>query len=177
MDVIVEPQTPLTRAAVAFAAAASINSASVAGQRCWKLHERIAGDKAWWLHLGLITPAWLSFLVLLRALDRSRTLPMPRSRGLGLAGLVAATALWISAAQQLGPATVANGNFFGRGGASPARLGPYRWLRDPMYDSYALGLLSWAFYRGNAAFIALAAESIVLLNLVESRTERLTTGG
>jgi len=97
--------------------------------------------------------------------------------GAGLAGLVAATALWISAAQQLGPATVANGNFFGRGETSPARLGPYRWLRDPMYDSYALALLSWAFYRGNGAFIALAAESVVLLNMVESRTERLTTGG
>lgn len=73
----------------------------------------------------------------------------------------------------MGPRRTANGDFFTRTPAEPVHGGVYRLLRDPMYDAYALGLVAAALITGRCSYLALAAESLVVLNLVEARVERL----
>ncbi len=47
-----------------------------------------------------------------------------------------------------------------------------------MYDAYALGLAAAGLASGKAAYLWLPAESVIVLNLVEARVERLAfTGG
>jgi hypothetical protein len=46
-----------------------------------------------------------------------------------------------------------------------------------MYDAYALGLGAAALATGNAAYLALAVESFVMLNVLEARIERLALEG
>ena len=64
-----------------------------------------------------------------------------------------------------------NGDAFGAVTARRIGSGPYRWLRNPIYDSYALALAGWAFVTGAGGYLVLALESLIVLNLVEAGVE------
>ena len=98
-------------------------------------------------------------------------------RPLGRPLLVTAGLLWLAAFRELGGATVANGNFFGKGRQTPAAGGIFRLLKNPMYDSYALALIGLGLRRANAVYLLLAGESLLLLNQIEARVENRSLSG
>ena len=155
-----------------FAAAVAVNTASVTAQQRTAWATRRFGPRAWHAHLVLIAPGWVAFLLSLPGLDREAAWPLaPRVRPVGCAILAASAALWLAAYRQLGPERMSNGYFFGRGPSQPVAGGIFRWLDNPMYDSYGLAFAGAALVRANAAYLLLAAESVVLLNLIEARIE------
>ena len=162
----------LRASAAALAVAAGINTLSVACQLRWRFQERIARRRAWKLHLALITPGWLFFAAGLPRLsnDPRMAFRLRRRTGLALVGL--AGCLWLAAVREIGMKRVLNGDAFGAVPPRQIRSGPYRWLGDPIYDSYALALAGWAMLAGRGAFALLSLESLIALNLVEAKIER-----
>ena len=163
----------LALTAAVFALAVAVNTGSVAAQQRGAHLTRRFGRCVWEAHLALIAPAWLAFLALLPRAGRGVCWRLPTwARPVGWAMLAAATALWALAYRRLGFVRMANGDLFGR--AAPLRLedGVFACLRDPMYDSYGLALAGAGLASGNPAYLALAAESVLLLNGLEARVER-----
>ena len=98
--------------------------------------------------------------------------PLPAAlRPVGVVLVAAAAVLWLAAFVQLGPTRTANGFFFGRGPAERVDGRLFRWVRNPMYDSYALALVGTAFATANGVYLLLALESYVLLNRMEAPVE------
>lgn len=103
------------------------------------------------IHIGLAASARLGLVVSLRGLGNQVCWRLPGwVRPLGRPMLAVAGLLWLAAFRKLGGATVANGNFFGRGRRSAAGNGIFRLLRNPMYDSYALALVGLGLRQANA---------------------------
>jgi protein-S-isoprenylcysteine O-methyltransferase Ste14 len=124
------------------------------------------------VHLGLVTTAWGVFVLTLFHPGVQVRWPLSRSlRPAGFVLLGVSASIWLWAAARLGPTRLANGPFFGRGPATAVRDGPYRWLRNPIYDSYALAFVGAGLVKTNAAFFLLAAESYLLLNVMEAGVE------
>lgn len=170
--------THLLLTMAAFALAAGINTGSVALQLRTGLLTRRYGSKAWYVHLAAVTPAWLLFLYLLSNIGRHRGWALPEQlRPAGIFILVIASGLWLWAFTQLGPERTANGNIFGRGPAEPVDKGPFRLLRNPMYDSYLLAFVGLALWKANAQYFLLALESYLLLNVLEARVENRAISG
>jgi protein-S-isoprenylcysteine O-methyltransferase Ste14 len=155
-----------------FAVAVGVNAGSVALQQRTQLFTRRFGARAWHVHLGLVTAAWAAFVLTLidHGVHVRWTLPHALHPA-GVAVLAVSAALWLWAFAHLGPQRLANGYFFGRGPSAAVRSGPFRWLRNPMYDSYALAFVGVGLVTNNAAFFVLAAESYLLLNIIEARVE------
>ena len=157
---------------LAFAAAAGLNTASVALQQQTACFTRWFGRRGWYLHLALVLPAWGAFLALLPGLGRAIHWPLPRWwRPVGDAVLAVAALLWLLTVRELGAARTANGDIFGHDSRPPTRGGPFRCRRNPMYDSYALALVGLALHRANAVYLPLAGASLLLLNQIEARVE------
>lgn len=155
-----------------FALAAGVNTASVALQQRHHILTHIFGPRAWYAHLALIIPPWLWFLAALGGLNRRIHWPLPDTiRMLGSPVRAVAAALWLLAFWQLGPVRTVNGSFFNRGPAEPVRGGIYRWLQNPMYDSYVLAFVGTGLHHANAVYLLLAAESYLLLNRFEAQVE------
>lgn len=155
-----------------FAVATAIDTASVAIQQKSALLTRFFGSRAWYVHLAVIIPAWVWFLALARRLGERAYWPLPPVvRPFGIPVLAVGVILFVLAFRELGFAGMANGYFFGRTRKTPVRSGVYRLLKNPMYDSYAVILIGVGLYTTNAAYLLLAGESLVLLNLVEARVE------
>jgi protein-S-isoprenylcysteine O-methyltransferase Ste14 len=160
------------------ALATGVNSASVWAEGRHRLLSRGFGRHAFAAHLALIAPPWSAAVAMIVRLPRHPRGTLPnRLRPLGWGLAAVAAAVWIDAFRRLGPRRTANGDIFGEGPAAPVRSGAYRLLRDPMYDAYALGLGAAALTTGNAAYLALAVESFVVLNVLEARIERLALEG
>lgn len=156
----------------AFAAAAGANTVSVMIQQSRQVLTRRFGRRGWYVHLALTAPLWGVFVYLLSGLGRHVIWPLPASlRPAGVALLVVGAALWLAAFVQLGPERTANGFFFGRGPAEPVTSRLFARLRNPMYDSYALAFVGLACTRANGAYLLLALESYLLLNVVEASVE------
>lgn len=166
---------------VAFALAAGINTASVALQLRTGFLTRRYASNAWYVHLAIVTPGWLLFLYLVSILGRHRGWPLPEQlRPAGLLIVAVSGALWLWTFAQLGAERTANANIFGRGPKQPVDSGLFRYLENPMYDSYILAFVGLALWKANAQYLLLALESYVLLNLVEARIENraiATKGG
>ncbi len=157
---------------LAFAAATGVNTASVALQQRRACFTRWFGRRGWYAHLALVLPAWGTFLALLLGLGRAVRWPLPqRARPVGTAALAVAALLWLLTFHQLGAARTANGDIFGHDSRPPVRGGPFRFRRNPMYDSYALALVGLALHRANAVYLPLAGASLLLLNQIEARVE------
>jgi protein-S-isoprenylcysteine O-methyltransferase Ste14 len=167
----------LTRSAAALAAAACVNTLSVGAQLRWGTLGRLAGRRAWRLHVALITPGWLLFLCSLPTVRRDPVLRIRRRRRLGLALIGAAGGLWLAAAKQIGGRRVFNADAFGVVAARRTRSGPYRWLRDPIYDSYAVALAGCALFTGNGGYLLLGLESLIVLNILEAAVEARSLEG
>jgi hypothetical protein len=163
---------------VAFATAAGMNTVSVLVQHRWRLLRRVFGRHAFAAHLALVTPGWMVAVGMMIRLGRARGPRLPGSlRPVGWGLAVLAAALWVDALHRVGPYRAANGDFFTAEPGEPAAGGVYRLLSDPMYDAYALGLAAAGLASGKAAYLWLAAESVIVLNLVEARLERLAFAG
>lgn len=157
---------------VIFAVAAGINTGSVVLQRRNGFLTRRFGARGWYLHLALITPGWVVFLILLARIGNHVRWPLPSAlRPVGVVLLLMSSGTWLWAFAQLGPERVANGYFFGRGPREPVEGGLFRQLRNPMYDSYLVALVGLALFRAKAVYLVLALESYLLLNLMEARVE------
>ncbi len=155
-----------------FALATAINTASIALQQKCGLPSRLFRKGDWFAHLALVTPAWVWCLVLLRRLGQHVRWPLPEMLHLlGLPVLGAGVILFLFAFRELGFAAAANGYFFGRTPKTPVRSGVFRVLKNPIYDSYAIGLAGVALLSANAVYLLVAAESVLLLNQVEARVE------
>jgi protein-S-isoprenylcysteine O-methyltransferase Ste14 len=162
----------LVLAMLAFAGATAVNTASVAVQQRCRLLTRCFGPRGWYVHLALTIPAWLGFLGLLPRLSRAVRWPLPaRLRPFGALLLAGSALLWLLAYRELGGARTGNGPWFGHGSAEPVSGGVFRILRNPMYDSYALAFAGAAFYRCNAVYLLLAAESVALFQGLEAHVE------
>ncbi len=164
--------THLLRTMAVFALAAGINTGSVALQLRTGFLTRRYGNKAWYLHLAIVAPGWLVFLYLVSDLGRHRGWPLPQQlRPAGILILGLSCALWLWTFALLGPERTANGNIFGHGPTEPVDEGPFRYLQNPMYDSYLLAFVGLALWKANAQYLLLVLESYVLLNLVEGSVE------
>jgi len=161
----------LAVSAAALAAAACVNTLSVGAQLRWRTLERLVGKRAWHLHMALITPAWLLFVCSLPAVRRDPRLGIRHRRTLGLTVVGAAAVLWLAAARQLGGARVLNADAFGAVAASRVVSGPYRLLRNPIYDSYALALVGCGLFTGSGGYFLLSLESMIVLNVIEAAVE------
>jgi len=157
---------------LAFAVATGVNTASVEIQQRRQWLTRCFKDWGWYVHLALIAPGYLWFFSLLRGLGSQARWPLPRTlRRLGMPLGLLAAALGLGALGQLGPAGALDGYFFGRSKPNRVSGGVFRWLRNPMYDSYVLAFVAAACRKQNAVHLLLAAESFVLLNLIEASVE------
>ena len=162
----------LLLALLAFAAAVVVNTTSVELQQRHRWLTRWFGSKDWYAHLLLITPGYLWFFGALKQLGGTVRWPLPAAwQGFNQPVLAASTLLWLEAYRQLGLAEMLNRNFFSRGSTRAARGGMFRWFRDPVYVSYVLAFVGWALRRRNAVYLLLAAESWLLLNVIEARVE------
>jgi protein-S-isoprenylcysteine O-methyltransferase Ste14 len=155
-----------------FAAAAAINTASVALEQRRRLFTRRFGRRGWYVHLALVLPAWIGVLLQVRRVGRHVRWPLPPAlQPVGTLLLGAAGALWIAAFARLGPTRTGNGNVFGHGRQEPVTGGVFRFRANPMYDSYVLALLGLALRTGNAVYLLLAGEALVLCHRIEAPIE------
>lgn len=156
----------------AFAGAASLNTASVALQQRSAFLTRRFGRRGWYIHLALVLPAWLGFLLSLHGLDPRTRWSLPAGvRPLGTPVLTMASVLWLTAYAQLGGTRSGNGNLFGHGSQALVTGGIFRFRQNPMYDSYVLALIGQALRRRNATYLLLAGEAAVLFYGIEARVE------
>lgn len=160
-----------------FAMAAGFNTLSVAWQQKRHWFTRRFGKQAWYVHLALTTPIWGLFLVLQGRLGSQVHWPVaPELKPAGVALWAVGVALLLATSWQLGLTRTFNGYFFGRGRKEPVNGGVFRWLRNPMYDSFCILFVAEAFWLGNAVYLVLAAESFLLLNQIEARVENRPFG-
>ena len=152
--------------AIWLAIAAFANTLSVAAEGWLALHTRLFGRRAWLAHTVVILPGWLCFLASLQSIrPGERRWPMGRLvEGIG-AVMVGLGFL------ELGPAGAVNGDLFGLGSWRQQAGGIYQRLHNPIYSGYALLLLGRALRLGSVRLGLVAAESLLLLNVVEARVE------
>ena len=159
-------------AMAALAVAAGVNTASIAIQARYRLLTRMFASRDWAIHLILISPVYTWFLYLVASLVRDTAHRRPgRFRPIGAIVCIVALMVWVVAYRQLGPARTGNGYFFGRGGSTPVQGWLYRWLANPMYDSYTAMLIGLAIWNSDKRFLPLAAEAYLMFNIVEARVE------
>jgi protein-S-isoprenylcysteine O-methyltransferase Ste14 len=152
--------------------AAGVNTLSVAWQQEREWLTRRFGSRAWYVHLAIITPIWGLFLLLQGRLGSQVHWPLaPELKPAGVALGTLGVALLLGTSWQLGLTRTFNGYFFGRGRQEPVSGGVFRWLRNPIYDSFLVLFVAEAFGLGNAVYLILAAESFLLLNQLEARVE------
>ena len=155
-----------------FAIAAGVNTLSVALQQERHWFTRHFGEQAWYVHLVITTPIWGLFLVLQGRLGSQVHWSLaPELELAGMALAAVGVALLLATLWQLGLTRTFNGYFFGRGRKEPVSGGVFRWLRNPMYDSFWILFVAEAFWLGHAIYLVLAAESFILLNQIEARVE------
>ncbi len=162
----------LLLALLAFAVAVIVNTTSVELQQRHRWLTRWFGPKDWYVHLALIAPGYLWFFRALKDLGGTVRWPLPAAwQRFNQPVLAASTLLWLEAYRQLGLAGMLNRNFFSGGSTRAVRGGMFRWFRDPVYVSYVLAFVGWALRRRNAVYLLLAAESWLLLNVIEAKVE------
>lgn len=155
-----------------FAFAAGVNTGSVAFQQRTRWLTRRFGRGAWWVHMALVSPGWALFLNLEVQLGRHLVWPLPAVLWpLGLGLLVLAAVLFAASSSQLGLRRTCNGYFFDSEPPQPVSGAVYRWLENPMYDSFWIAFVGLALIEANAAYLALAVASYLLLNRCEAKIE------
>lgn len=152
-----------------FALAIGINSGSVFAQRRFAFYNRW-NNYGWLVHILTILPFWVIFIYLLINLNSYYLLQFRAVPIVGYIFSALATLLFSLAIREIGWQSLLNGNWFGRGRI--ARVGIFRFLKDPMYDSYLLGFIGAALVGGNAAYFIIALESYIGLNIIEGRVEQ-----
>jgi protein-S-isoprenylcysteine O-methyltransferase Ste14 len=86
----------------------------------------------------------------------------------------ASVALWV--AILLGPAKLNGLRFFKPLREEQVVSGPFRWLKNPMYTGYFLVFLGVALLKNSLYDLAIALESLLLLNNIQARIENRGLG-
>jgi len=154
---------------VVFALATAVNSASVYIQKRYRLYSQ--RRYGWLLHSLVILPLWALFVYLLLSLNAAYTINFHAVPITGYLCFVLALLIFGIAIHQLGWQSLLNGNWFGQGQLSHG--GIFRVLKNPIYDSYLLGFIGASLTTGNAAYLIIAIESYIGLNLIESHIEQI----
>ncbi|WP_343602214.1 methyltransferase [Mycobacterium sp.] len=155
---------------VMFALAIGVNSGSVFVQKRFEFYNR-RHINGWLLHSLVILPCWAIFVYLLVNLNSHYLLRFPAVPVVGYIFFALATLLFGLAIREIGWQSLANGNWFGRG--KMAHVGIFKFLKNPIYDSYLLAFIGVALTRGNAAYLVIALESYIGLNVIETRLEQV----
>jgi protein-S-isoprenylcysteine O-methyltransferase Ste14 len=162
-------------ALAALAGAIAVNCVAVWAQKRHRFYDRVFGRRAWPAHIALLVTVWSTAIVLIVVLvleGPEISWPLPVwVRPIGLAVSLAATLIFGQAIRALGAQALFNGNFFGR--ARFAEGGIYGRLRDPMYVAYTLSFVSLALREADAVYLLFALVSLVGLQGVEARVERI----
>lgn len=159
---------------VMFALAIGINTGSVFAQKRFGFYTRWHKN-GWRLHSVVILPFWTLAIYLLLNVDRHYLLRFPAMPVIGYAFFALATLVFGLAIREIGWSAVLNGNWFGRGKISHARI--FTVLENPIYDSYILAFIGAALMDGNAAYFVIALQSYIGLNIIESRVEKIKENG
>lgn len=89
-------------------------------------------------------------------------------------GLIAiAIGLFVVSTSQIGSGALVNVNFFQKNKTKYVTTGVYKYLKNPIYDSYFLLFIGLGFALSNAAFFIIAGLSFVGLNIIEGKIERI----
>lgn len=150
-----------------FALAVLINSFSVYIQKKYKFYQKFKRPLLW--HTLVILPAWLTFAYFLVNLSSNSSLEFIKSPYTGLALIVIAVCLFVTALQATGSQALVNGNFFGE--TKIINTGIFTYIKNPYYTSYWLLFIGLGFMYGNGSFLVIAAESFILLNIIEAKIE------
>ncbi|OBJ81393.1 hypothetical protein A9W97_02400 [Mycobacterium gordonae] len=159
---------------VIFTVAIGINTGSVFAQKHFGFYNRWHKN-GWLLHSLVILPLWTIAIYLLLNVDRHYRLRFPAMPVIGYAFFALATLVFGLAIREIGWSSLLNGNWFGRGKISRARI--FAVLENPIYDSYILAFIGAALMRGNAAYFVIAVQSYIGLNIIESRVEKIKENG
>jgi len=121
----------------------------------------------------VITPFWLTFVLLISGLNQAYGIDMPEYPSVGYLLIVIATSLFVVSIRQIGSGALVNANFFQKSRVKPISTGVYKFLKNPIYDSYSLLFMGLGFALSNAAFFVIAGVSFIGLNIIESKIERM----
>lgn len=160
---------------ILFALAAGVNAASAWAEKKHQYHTKRHGTQGFTVHLTYVGIMWAIFLGALIILPLSEWRLPGWVAPIGLAVLAAALLIFVSAVRAIGWHTMGNGNLFDRATDQSPQHFPssaHRHLADPVYTSYALVFIATGLLVQNATYFILAAESFILLNLIEARLER-----
>lgn len=149
--------------------AVAINSCSVYMQRHRHIYDKFRHGLL--LHALIILPFWLLLGFFLSTLDQHYKLETVSLPILGYLLVILAASIFLAAIYVLGPGSLINSNFFKAGCAT--EKGIYKYLKNPIYDSYWLFFLAVGFITSNAAFFIIAGLSFIGLNIIESGIERI----
>lgn len=152
-----------------FAIATGINSISVYVQKRFRFYNR--WRNSWLLHSLVILPFWAIFMYLLLNLNNHYILHFHALPAAGYVLLILATLMFGLAIHEIGLRSLLNGNWFGRVKILHGDI--FNLLKNPIYDSYLLAFIGVGLADGNAAYLILALEGYIGLNLIESRIEQI----
>jgi len=161
----------LTLTALSLVLAITVNSASVYLHRRWRIYDGF--ENGLLVHGLVITPFWLTFVLLISGLNQAYGIDMPEYPSVGYLLIVIATSLFVVSIRQIGSGALVNANFFQKSRVKPISTGVYKFLKNPIYDSYSLLFMGLGFALSNAAFFVIAGVSFIGLNIIESKIERM----
>lgn len=151
-----------------FYLAVAVNSTSVYLQKTKRIYDRSRHGLV--IHATIISVFWLIFVAFLSQLNlySSIVLPLWPIVGYGLAA--SADILFAVSISAIGSGSLINANFFHDAKVVSSSI--YRYLKNPIYDSYALFFVALGFLYGNGSYIVIAVASFIGLNIIESNIER-----
>lgn len=153
----------------AFILAITVNSTSVYLQKHRGIYTRC--KHGMYVHGLVITPAWILFVLLLSGLNRHNTVNIPHTGVAGPFFVFIAILLFVAAISKIGTQALLNGNFFQK--VEIVNTGMYRYVKNPIYDSYALLFIGLGLTLHNGSFLIIAAVSLLGLNCIESKIEQI----
>ena len=154
---------------VVFILTIAINSLLVYFQKTRQIYNRF-GKRAFLVHSLVLTLVWGGFIFTEFLTANSSWRFADKYPGAGLLFLSLGLSMYLLAIKEIGGNAMGNGYFFGY----PLRKlgGIYRFIKEPIYWSYAVWFAGWALFTGQKVFLLYVIISIIGLIGIESRVER-----